>query len=232
MTAIPSTVRGSLRLASALLIAGQLIHISTTTMHVGGEANNHAHIFADYAGSMNWTGIHVGQFAGMCVFTLGLMAFGFALQRQNGLAKLLAKLGAVAAVVNLALYGALQAVDGVALKYSVTAWVSAPETEKAARFASAESIRWLEWGMRSYQDLMLGISLMLLAGAVIRGSYLRPATGWLLGLCGTAYLVQGWIAGVDGFTSQQSIAILTGWVLGVAWTSWVAISSCFGRQPT
>jgi hypothetical protein len=27
------------------------------------------------------------------------------------------------------------------------AWVSAPNTEKAARFASAEAMRWLEWGL-------------------------------------------------------------------------------------
>ena len=38
----------------------------------------------------------------------------------------------------LALYGVLQAVDGVALKQAVNAWASAPDAEKATRFASAE----------------------------------------------------------------------------------------------
>jgi hypothetical protein len=57
--------------------------------------------------------------------------------------------------VALGLYGVLQAVDGVALKQAVNAWASAPEAEKAARFASAETIRWLEWGTRSYQSFML-----------------------------------------------------------------------------
>ena len=42
------------------------------------------------------------------------------------------------------------AVDGVALKQAVNAWASAPVAEKAARFASAEAIRWIEWGARSY----------------------------------------------------------------------------------
>jgi hypothetical protein len=55
-----------------------------------------------------------------------------------------ARLGAVSAAVALGLYGVLQAVDGVALKQVVDAWVRAPEAEKAARFASAETIRWLE----------------------------------------------------------------------------------------
>lgn len=31
----------------------------------------------------------------------------------------------------------------------VNAWANAPDAEKAARFASAETVRWLEWGMRS-----------------------------------------------------------------------------------
>src|SRR4051812_14561100 len=57
---------------------------------------------------------------------------------------------AVSVVVALALYGVLQAVDGVALKHAVDAWANAPEAQKAARFASAETVRWLEWGMNSY----------------------------------------------------------------------------------
>jgi hypothetical protein len=60
----------------------------------------------------------------------------------------------------------LQAVDGVALKQAVDAWVSAPEAEKAARFASAETIRWLVWGTRSYQSFIFGLTLILLGGAV------------------------------------------------------------------
>jgi hypothetical protein len=64
------------------------------------------------------------------------------------------RFGAVSAVVTLALYGVLQAADGVAPKHAVDAWVSAPDPEKAGRFASAEAIRWLEWGLRSYQSFM------------------------------------------------------------------------------
>jgi len=46
-------------------------------------------------------------------------------------------------------------VDGVALKQAVDAWASAPDVEKVARFASAEAIPWLEWGVRNYQDFTL-----------------------------------------------------------------------------
>ena len=54
------------------------------------------------------------------------------------------RFAAVSVVVALALYGALQAVDGIALKHTVDAWANAPEAEKATRFASAETVRWLE----------------------------------------------------------------------------------------
>jgi len=50
----------------------------------------------------------------------------------------------------------------------VDAWATAPDAEKAARFASAEAIRWLEWGVRSYQDFTLGLALLLAAAAVAR----------------------------------------------------------------
>jgi hypothetical protein len=57
------------------------------------------------------------------------------------------RFGAALAVVALALYGVLQAVDGVGNQEVDDAWVNAPNAEKAARFASAEAMRWLEWGL-------------------------------------------------------------------------------------
>ena len=47
------------------------------------------------------------------------------------------------------------------------AWVNPPNTEKAARFASAEAMRWLEWGARSYHDFALGLALLLIAAAIV-----------------------------------------------------------------
>lgn len=124
----------------------------------------------------------------------------------------------------LALYGALQAVDGVALKQTVTAWAAATDAEQMARFSSAQSIRWLEWGIRSYQDFAMGLALLLLATALIRaGLGIPPAV--LTGISSLALLAQGWIAGTDGFTSAQSIAIVVGWAASLAWMTWLAITA-------
>jgi len=131
-------------------------------------------IFATYAENAIWTAVHLGQFLGMAVMLAGLFVLDIALDAEQGAAKWTARFGAGAAVAALALYGVLQAVDGVALKQAVNAWVSAPEAEKAARFASAESIRWLEWGMRSYQNFAMGLALLLSALAVAQSANLFP----------------------------------------------------------
>jgi hypothetical protein len=101
--------------------------------------------------------VHLGQFAGIAILLAGLLALFFALDVRDGTASWAGRFGAASAVVALALYGVLQAVDGVANKEVDDAWVAAPAAEKAARFASAEAIRWLEWGARSCQDFAPGL---------------------------------------------------------------------------
>ena len=63
-----------------LMLAGQLLYIGITQLHVGGDANNHPVIFADYAGSASWTLVHFGQFASMSILLTGLIGFGFTLE--------------------------------------------------------------------------------------------------------------------------------------------------------
>src|SRR5438045_4661810 len=158
--------RPSLRLPATLLLVGQLLYIVVTQFHADGDANNHPAVFAEYAGSGIWTAVHLGQFAGMAILLAGLLALFFALDVQAGTARWTGRFGAASAAATLPLYGVLQAVDGVALKQAVNAWASAPDAEKAVRFASAEAIRWLEWGVRSYQDVVLGLALLRCAAAV------------------------------------------------------------------
>jgi len=214
-----ATRRPPLRLPATLLLAGQLLYIVVTFLHTGGNANDHHEVFAEYAHSGNWTLVHLGQFTGMAIFLAGLVALFSAL---DGPARVTARCGAAAATATLALYGALQAVDGVALKQAVTAWVNAPDTEKAARFASAEAIRWLEWGMRSYQNFALGLALLLFAAAVTRAPRIPRPIPALMALAGLTYLAQGWIVGTGGFSQAESVALLAAYVLDLARIVWLA----------
>ena len=213
----------SLRLSAALLLVGQVLYVVVTLFHTGGPANDHPVIFAAYAGSGSWTVIHVAQFACMAILIAGLLALAFALDVEAGAATWVGRLGAASAVVALALEGALQAVDGVANKQADLTWVSAPGAEKAARFASAEAIRWLEWGVRSYHDFALGLALLLVAAAVVRTAWVPRPIAYLMGLTGLAYLVQGWVVGSEGFSQTESIVIVLAWVLGLAWMIWLVV---------
>ena len=215
--------RQSLRLSATLLLVGQLLYIVVTQFHTGGDANNHPAIFAAYAGSGIWTAVHIGQFAAMAILLAGLLALFFVLDAQAGTARWAGRFGATAAVAALALYGVLQAVDGVANKQADVAWLSAPDAVKAARFASAEAIRWIEWGMRSYQNFALGLALLLFAAGLWRTAWVPRAIAYLMGLSGLTYLVQGWVVGSEGFSQAMSIAIVLAWVLDVAWMIWLVV---------
>ena len=156
--------RTLLRLSATLLFIGELLSLVAGYFHPDHEpANGHHAVFAEYAASTIWTPVHLGQFAGMAVIIAGLFVLFFALNVRTGALGWASRFGAVSAAVTLALYAVLQAVDGVALKQAVDAWASAPDAEKAARFASAETIRWLEWAARSYQSFMLGLAFVLFA---------------------------------------------------------------------
>ena len=217
------TNRNSLRLSATLLLVGQLLYIVVTQFHADGEANNHPAVFAEYAGNGIWTAVHLGQFAAMAILLAGLLALFFALNVQAGMARWAGRFGAASAVAALALYGALQAVDGVANKQADVAWVSAPAAEKAAFFASAEAVRWIEWGMRSYHEFALGLALLLFAVAVVRTAWVPRPIGYLMGLSGLTCLVQGWVVGAFGFSQTESIAIVVTWVLSLAWMIWLVV---------
>lgn len=216
--------RQSLRLSATLLFAGILLSLLAGIFHPDREnANNHIAAFTEYANSSHWTLIHLGQFVGMAVIIAGVLVLFYALNVHSGMPGWAGRFGAVSAVVALALYGVLQAVDGVALKQAVDAWVSAPEAEKVTRFASAETIRWLEWAVRSYQSFMLGLAFILFGIVIAWTARTSRPIGYLMGLSGLAYLGQGWVLGSEGFSANNGLPTLLGIILVLAWSIWLLI---------
>ncbi len=219
--------RKALRLSAALLFAGVVVSLVAGLFHAdAASANDHVASFTEYARSDIWTGVHLGQFVGMALLIAGLLVLLAGLNVRHGALAGTARFGALAAAVALALYAALQAVDGVALKHAVDAWASAAEPEKAMRFATAEGIRWLEWGMRSYQSFLLGAALVLFGIVIVATRRVSRIIGYLMGLSGLAYIVvQGWIIGTEGFSAANAVPTLGGIVLIVVWTIWLLISA-------
>ncbi|VVB91897.1 Uncharacterised protein [uncultured archaeon] len=216
--------RKSLRLSATLLFVGLLLTIITIIPHpVKGPGNDHTAVFAEYARSGNWTAIHLGEFASTMIVVAGLIVLFFALNVSSGIPGWVARFAAVSAVVSLALFGVLQAVDGVALKQAVDAWVSAPSAEKAARFASAESIRWLEWGVHSYWQFMWGLSFVLFATVIVWTARIPRPIGYLMGLQGLAIIAQGWVVGLEGFSATLSVPVILDDISGLGWIIWLLI---------
>jgi hypothetical protein len=224
--------RRSLRLAAALLLVGELVSL-VGLLHPGREpANNHPAVFAEYAASATWTAVHFGQFASTAIVMAGLVAFFYALNVQTGWLRWSGLFAVVSAVVTLGLTAVLQAVDGVALKQAVDAWMRAPDADKTARFATAEAIRWLEWGVRSYQRSMLGGSLLLFAALLVRTARVPTPIGYLAGLTGLAYLGQGVVVGNEGFSPNGTAVSLLALVLEPVWIIWRFVSMARMRAPS
>jgi hypothetical protein len=218
--------RDSVRLAAILLLAGVLLSAIAGFLHPeGADANDHQTIFAIYAASHSWTAVHLGQFIGMVIITFGLVALFFALDVRSGVARWLNRFALLSAGAAVALYGVLQAVDGVGLKQAVNAWASAENGDKAVRFAAAETVRWLEWAVRSYHSFVFGFALILFGAVIaVTGRVSRPI-GYLMALCGLCYLAQGWIIGSSGFSSANQIPTLLGIGLILVWTVWLLVAA-------
>lgn len=205
-----------LRPAAALALAGQVAHIGVTLLHAGGEANHHAEIFHVYAQDVAWPWVHAAQFAAMVLMHAGLAGLFLILAELHRPVRTLAQLGALGAGLSLALYAALQAVDGIALCQAVRAWEAAEAVAGSPTFAAAEAIRWLEWGMRSYQSMMLGITLLTLAAAVQISRLAPRVLALVIAASGAVAIAQGWFVGTEGFSASVSGSIILGWVTGLA----------------
>jgi len=214
--------RKLLRLSATLLFIGEVLSAVLQFPHPGGGPTYKA-TFANYAASGNWAAIHLGQFVGEAVFLAGLLVLFFALNLSEGTPRWLGFFAAVSAGVALALAGVLYAVDGVALKQAVDAWASAPAAEQAARFASAEAIRWLEWGTNSYWNFMQGLALVLYALVIVWTARVPRPIGYLMGVSGLAFIVLGWLVGTEGFTSANTVPTYVGHGLNDVWMIWLLI---------
>ncbi len=211
-----------LRLSATLLFISGLVFEVASLLHPYG-GNDHKAAFAAYANSLSWTAVHLGQFVGTAVFLAGLLALFFALNVSEGTPRWLGLFGAIAAGVALALSGVVYAVDGVALKQATDAWASAPAAEQMARFASAEAIRWLEWGVRSYQNFMSGLALVLFATTIVWTARITRPIGYVMGLNGLASIVQGWVVGTEGFSLTNGVMYDISGLATIVWMIWLLI---------
>ncbi|WP_346139636.1 hypothetical protein [Streptomyces coeruleofuscus] len=191
----------TLTIAGGLMLGGFLLNaILTATLHPSGEEDDHPEIFTEYADSSPWIAVHLGQFIGVLVTLSGLLVLYRVLRGANG-PSLLAQIAAAGAVATAAIWAVLQGLDGVGLKQAVDSWVSASGTEKAIRFANAETVRWLEWGFQSYFRILLGLTLALFGTAILTSRRITGWLGWTALVAGVCSVIVGVDVGYSGLAS-------------------------------
>jgi hypothetical protein len=197
--------RRALTLSGALLLGGFVVNaIQRMLLHPSGAEDDHEAIFTEYAESDVWVATHFAEFLLVLVAFSGLLVLCGLLWRAT---PYLALLAAGALIVTSAAWAALQAVDGVTLKQAVDAWAAASGTEQTTRFADAEAVRWIEWGLQSYFRVLLGVVFLLLGAATVVSRLVPSWLGWLLVVGGLLSLGVGISVGYAGLESGLQDAL-------------------------
>jgi hypothetical protein len=201
----PSAGRAALTFSGALLLVGFVVNaIQRMLLHPSGPEDDHEEIFTEYAESDVWVFTHFLEFVLVLVAFAGLLVLCRALRPET---PHLALLAAGAIIVMSATWAALQAVDGVTLKQSVDAWAAASGSEQATRFADAETVRWIEWGLQSYFRLVLGIAFLILGTAAVVSRLVPTWLGVVLAVGGLLSLAIGVSVGYAGLESGFQDAV-------------------------
>jgi hypothetical protein len=211
--------------SACLLVAGAFFYNAITPLfHPGPPLNAGDRIvFKAYADSTYWTLIHSLQFVGDALIAFGLIALYSALNIKSGIVGQLSRFAVYSAIASLTLFAVVFAVDGIALRYAITAWLSAPPSSQSSYFAVAQGIRAIEWAARGYSDYLVGLTLVLFATVIVLTTRISKPIGYLMVLLGLAYIARGYTYGVSYVQNDYGITIYI-LIPGVlAWTVWLFV---------
>ena len=180
------------RLGAVALPLGVILLVVATAIHPSREEpmDNPA-IFTEYAQSNSWVAVHLAQWFAILLIIGGLVALYYSITAKPEANAAVARFGLAGALLTGASLTMLQAVDGVALKWAVDAWASAPAAGAVAAFAAAEALRWTEYSLQSYSNILLGLTLILYGLAIALGSVYPRWLGWVAAGSGVAWIVHG-----------------------------------------
>jgi hypothetical protein len=140
-------------------------------------------VFMEYAQDDSWVATHFVQWLAAVFLMGGFIPVYVSIASRVEKGVVAARFGLAAALLTAAGFTMLQAVDGIALEWAVDAWSAASAADRDALFAAALSVRWTEYALQSYSNLLLGVTLILFA----------VATGLELGVSALARMVGGWL---------------------------------------
>jgi hypothetical protein len=203
-------------MTAVLMVLGAASQVPLGLLHPHhAQPNDSQAAFAEYAQSHDWVPVHLGQYVGAVLVTIGLVTLALTHARRAGVAGQLGRIAAITAVVSAAVFAVQMAVDGVALKAAVEHWASASSDQRAGAFAVADAVRSVEKGLSALFHLNNGLTLLALglAAMTLRSSRIL---GWLGSLAGVAFLVEALLTAETGFSPRASTFALIPTVLLIA----------------
>lgn len=208
----------SSKISALLLLSGTFILAVGTYMHPSHEdPKNVVLAFKEYALSEHWVSIHMLQLLGVVLLMSALVLLVIVLSERAS--RVFRTLGTLCASASLVLAVMLQAVDGVALKRSVDAWMVAPSD---AAFYAALAVRHLEIGFAGMLALSSGITILIYSMVLY---YERTFSRGLVGVgivTSVAMVLSGFSIIHTGFSNVSMMLNTIGGIATVVWTIWLA----------
>ena len=203
-------------------IVGVVILLIATLLHpLDAHPGDAPAAFAEYAADRFWVATHLGQLFGVVLIGGGLVSLSWRLRR--GRAGMWAILGAVGALASISLAGALQAVDGVALKIMVERWSNAAPELQPLLFETAFAVRQIEVGLASVMGLLFGLTAVLYGGALLSS---EEGPNWLgvLGIVGgAATMASSIVQAHTGFSDVAMAVSMPSSLVLLLWTTLVGV---------
>src|ERR671915_1044797 len=213
------------RIGAVAFPLGVILLVVATAIHPSREhpMDNPA-VFMEYSQSESWIAIHLAQWLAALLIIGGLLAVYYSIRTKAELGAEVARFGVVAAVLTADAFTMLQAVDGVALKWAVDTWASAPVEQKADAFAAAEALRWTEYALQSFSNILLGLTLILYGLAIAEGTAYPRWVGWVAVGSGVAWIIHGlmvpYIGLFDSPPRGVALILMSVWAFAMAYLMW------------
>jgi hypothetical protein len=196
----------------AAIVGAVLLFVGTYLHPMGADPNVPLAAFREYASSSHWVAIHLMQLFGVVLIGASLVLLSR--RMSDGPAAEWATLGAAGAIASLAIAAALQAVDGVALKFMVDMWAATPEP---ALFSAALAVRQIEVGFASMTSLLLGLTAAIYGIALwIDGRFPK----WIAAVAivgGVPTAIAGVVMAHTGFSNQAMVVGMPSNALLIVW---------------
>jgi hypothetical protein len=214
------------RVGAVLLPLGVVAFvIATAVFHPSREhPMDNVAVFMEYAQDDTWVATHFVQWLAALFLMGGFIPVYLSIASRVEKGVVAARFGLAAALLTAAGFTMLQAVDGIALKWAVDAWAAAAEAEREAWFAAALSVRWTEYALQSYSNLLLGVTLILFAVATAGSSVYPRWLAWLSAGSGIAWIVHGtmvaYIGLFDSVPRLIAIVLMAIWSFAMGHIMW------------